>query len=320
MPKTLRIGTRGSQLSMWQAKHIASLLRARFSDIDIEFITVVTRGDADRMSPLPAIGGAGVFTSELENALRRDEIDCAVHSLKDLPTVYGGEIVIGAIPKRGDHRDALVSRGGHVLDQLPAGACVGTGSPRRRAQLLRLRPDLQVENIRGNVPTRLQKLFASDSPYDALVLAVAGLERLKLRHHISEIFDANRMTSAAGQGALAAQCVNGGEWAVRLMALNDIQSAHATEAERAFLAALSGGCSLPVGAYARVRNGTLKLRGRVTSLDGAQQIDVCGEIKSRDGPDGALVARQLGARLADQAMERGARQLLQDLLTNRQGR
>lgn len=320
MPKTLRIGTRGSQLSMWQAKHIADLLRARFADIDIEFATIVTRGDADRMNPLPAIGGAGVFTSALEDALRRGEIDCAVHSLKDLPVVPGGEIVIGAIPKRGDHRDALISREGHALDQLPVGACVGTGSPRRRAQLLRLRPDLHVQNIRGNVPTRLQKLFASDSPYDALVLAVAGLERLQLRHHISEVFDTNRMTSAAGQGALAAQCVNGSEWADRFMALNDFQSAYATEAERAFLAALSGGCSLPVGAYARVRNGTLNLRGRVTSLDGAQQIDICGDIKALDGPAGESMARQLGARLAEQALEQGAGQILQDLLTDKEDR
>ncbi len=320
MPETLRIGARGSQLSRWQANHIADLLRARFSDIDIEVITIATRGDADRASPLPAIGGAGVFTSALENALRRGEIDCAVHSLKDLPTASGDEIVICAIPERGDPRDALVSRDGHALDQLPFGACVGTGSPRRRAQLLRLRPDLRVQDIRGNVPTRLQKLFAPDSPYDALVLAVAGLARLQLRHHISEIFDAKRMTSAAGQGALAAQYVNGGDWAVRLLAINDTQSACATEAERAFLAALSGGCSLPVGAYARISGGTLNLRGRVTSLDGAEQIDVVGETTVTDGAGGIAMARQLGARLAEEALEEGAGQILQDLLTDRQDR
>lgn len=320
MPKILRIGTRESRLSLWQANHIADLMRARFSDIDIQIITIKSRGDFDRISPLPAIGGAGVFTSELENALRRGEIDCAVHSLKDLPTEHGGKIVIGAIPKRGDHRDALVSRDGHALDQLPAGACVGTGSPRRRAQLLRLRPDLQVQNVRGNVPTRLRKLFAPDSPYDALILAAAGLERLGLQHHISEIFEIDRMTSAAGQGALAAQCVSGGEWAVHLMALNDNQSAFATEAERAFLAALSGGCSLPVGAYARIEAGTLKLRGRVTSLDGTWQLDVSGETMALDGPDGKTMARQLGSRLAEQALEQGAGQILQDLLTDKQDR
>ena len=320
MPNTLRIGTRGSQLSLWQANHIGNLLRARFSDIEIEIVTIKTRGDADRASPLPDIGGAGVFTSELENALRRGEIDCAVHSLKDLPTEGEGEIVIGAIPKRGDHRDALVSRDGHTLDQLPAGACVGTGSPRRRAQLLRLRPDLRVQNIRGNVPTRLAALFAPDSPYDALVLAAVGLERLELQHHISEVFEIVSMTSAAGQGALAAQCVNGSEWVEKLLALNDDRSARATEAERAFLAALSGGCSLPVGAYARIDEGTLNLRGRVTSLDGTRQIDVVGETRSLEGPDGQRTARQLGVRVAEQALEQGAGQILQDLLTGRPDR
>lgn len=317
MPKTLRIGTRSSKLSLWQANHIADLMCARFDEVCIELVTIKTRGDQDRDSPLPAIGGKGLFTQELENALRQGEIDCAVHSLKDLPTGYGGGIVIGAIPKRGDHRDALVSRHGQSLEQLPSGACVGTGSPRRRGQLLHLRPDLRLRDLRGNVPTRIQKLHAPESPYDAIVLAVAGLERLNLTHHISEIFDVDRMTSAAGQGAVAAQCINGGDWAVHFMALNDRCTAHATEAERAFLGALSGGCSIPVGAYAHIEDGSLVLQARVISPDGAHKIDVNGATTACDGPAGKHLARQLGAQLAERALEQGAGQILQDLPANK---
>ena len=320
MSKIIRIGTRSSKLALWQANFIADLIRARHDDIDIELVTIRTRGDKDRESSLPAIGGKGVFTQELENALRRGEINCAVHSLKDLPTEDSADLLIAATPERGDPRDALVSRDGLTLDRLPFGASIGSGSPRRRAQLLRHRPDLTIRNIRGNVPTRVQKLFAPESPYDAIVLAVAGLERLGLRHHISEIFEIECMTSAAGQGALALQCVKDSAWSALFMSLNDDPIAQATEAERAFLGALAGGCSVPVGAYAHIDDGMLKLLARVTALDGTQQIDVSGETRASDGPAGNKAACQLGVRLAEQALAQGAGPLLQDLLAEKDDR
>ena len=311
--ETIRIGTRRSQLSLWQANHIADLIRARNGDIQVELKTYQTRGDQNRETALPAIGGKGVFTEALENALRRNEIDFAVHSLKDLPVENADGLTIGALPKRGDHRDVLIGRGGFTLDQLPQGACVGTGSLRRQAQLLALRPDLQLMNIRGNVPTRIEKLLQADGPYDAIVLATAGLNRLGMTEHISEIFDMRQMISAAGQGALAVQCRYEGDSIAFLAKLNHVQTAHATEAERTFLHALEGGCSLPIGAYAHVKEDTLYLRGRVTSSDGSQQIDVTGETLAFDGPKGKFMARKLGTRLAQDALENGAREILSSI-------
>ncbi len=312
MTRTIRIGTRSSRLSLWQTNYIAGLIRAHHGDVAIELKTYQTRGDQQLDLPLPSIGGKGLFTLELESAMQRGEIDCAVHSLKDLPTEESAEIVIAAIPQRGDHRDALVSRDGLTLEQLPPGSCVGSSSLRRQAQLLRLRPDLELVDIRGNVPTRIQKLMSDDSAYDAIVLAVAGLERLGLAQHISASFDIDRMTSAAGQGALAVQCPRDSDLPALLMPLNHRPTEHATEAERAFLGALAGGCSTPVGAYAHVVAGTLRLQARVVATDGTQQIDVSGETKAFDGPKGKDLARQLGERLAEQSLKQGARLLLQN--------
>ncbi len=304
MEKVIRIGTRSSSLSLWQARHVASLLRAHHPTHRIEIRQYRSRGDLDQSSPLPAIGGKGLFTEALEKALRNGEIDCAVHSLKDLPVENAAGLTIAAIPKRGDPHDVLVSRAGLTLAELPLGACIGTGSPRRCAQLLALRPDLQVMSIRGNVPTRIEKLLATDSPYDAIVLAAAGLQRLELTGQISEIFDPGRMLSAAGQGALALQCRQDDNLLALLAPLADISTTQATAAERAFLSALAGGCSLPVAAYAQVTEGVLQLRGRVIALDGSRQIDVAGATSSLSTP------ADLGARLAEEALEKGASQLL----------
>ncbi|MCY4017993.1 MAG: hydroxymethylbilane synthase [Chloroflexi bacterium] len=310
MFETVRIGTRGSKLSLWQANHVADLIRDCHGDRPVEFKIYRTRGDENQKAALPSIGGKGVFTEALEKALRRREIDFAVHSLKDLPVENADGLAIGATPKRGDHRDVLVSRSGCTLAQLPTGARLGTGSLRRRAQLLALRPDLQMVDIRGNVPTRIGKLLADDGPYDAIVLAAAGLNRLGLTEHISEILDLKQMLSAAGQGALAIQCRDEGASLAFLARLADLQTAHATAAERAFLHALGGGCALPVGAYAYVEDDTLFMLGRVTSLDGSHQIDVAGETNAVAGPRAVAAARKLGTRLAQNTLEKGARQIL----------
>ncbi len=313
MFETVRIGTRGSKLSLWQANHVADLIRNCHGDRPVEIKTYRTRGDLNQNAALPLIGGKGLFTEALENALRRREIDFAVHSLKDLPVENADGLAIGAIPKRGDHRDVLLSRSGRTLAQLPTSARLGTGSLRRRAQLLALRPDLQMLDIRGNVPTRIGKLLLDDGPYDAIVLAAAGLNRLGLTDHISEVLDLKQMISAAGQGALAIQCRDESDSLAFLARLTDLQTVQAIEAERTFLHALGGGCSLPVGAYAYVKDKALLVRGRVTSLDGSHQIDVAGETYAFEGPSGVLMARKLGTSLAQEALEKGGRQILDEI-------
>lgn len=306
MKQLIRIGTRRSKLALWQANSIAELIRRRYVDARIEIQAYQTRSDLNQSAPLRAIGGAGLFTDALEKALRAREIDCAAHSLKDLPVNMAEGLALAAVPKRGDHRDALISRNGATLAELPVGARVGTGSLRRRAQLLALRPDLKMTHIRGNVPTRLEKLTAADSPFDAIVLAAAGLKRLGLADHISDTFDEARLLCAAGQGALAIQCRDEGDSLAFFEALADWQSAHATRAERAFLQTLEAGCSLPVAAYARIEGGRLSLQGRVIALDGSRQVDVAGATGALAGSAGARMAQKLGAQLAEEALDKGA--------------
>ena len=315
MNKLIRIGTRRSQLSLWQANHIAELIRRRYADVRIEIRPYQTRSDLHPAAPLRALSGTGLFTDALEAALQAGEIDCAVHSLKDLPVGMAEGLALAAVPKRGDHRDALITRNGATLAQLPYGARIGTGSLRRRAQLLALRPDLQMKPMRGNVPTRLAKLEDNDSDFDAIVLAAAGLIRLGLADHISEIFDKRQMLCAAGQGALAIQCRADDDDLAVFRALADWQSAQAAAAERAFLHALEAGCSLPVAAYANIDGSHLRLQGRVIALDGSRQVDVAGETSAFDGPAGENEAQKLGERLAEAALEKGADMILAALET-----
>lgn len=303
--KNLRIGTRRSRLSLWQAKHIADLIRARRADAGVEIREYRTRSDLNPAAPLRSFSGTGIFTDALEAALQAGEIDAAVHSLKDLPVDMPEGLALAAIAKRGDHRDALVSRESLSLAQLPVGARIGTGSLRRRAQLLAIRPDLQMAQIRGNVPTRLEKLFAEDGEFDAIVLAAAGLRRLGLAARVSEVFSESQMLCAAGQGAIAVQCR--ADDRAFFAPLDDWGTSLATLAERAFLHAFDIGCSLPVAAYASVTGDRLRLQGRVIALDGARQVDVAGDCPA----DGRSQALELGKALAEQARELGAEQILQ---------
>ena len=313
MSRTIRIGSRRSRLSLWQADDAARLIRACYADVRVEVKTFHTRGDKNLTKPLAEIGGKGVFTQELEAALRQGEIDCAVHSLKDLPTEDAAGLCVAAVPKRGLPCDALVSRAGQKLDELPKAACIGTGSLRRRAQLLYQRRDLRILDIRGNVPTRLEKLMAEGSPYDAIVLAAAGLARLGLADVISERFAMSRLVNAAGQGALAIQCrAEAGEMDF-FGRLNDERSQVAVTAERAFLAALDAGCSLPVGAYAFVKNQRLHLHGRVTATNGSRQVDVKGAAALAVGSETVSAARRLGVDLAEHALKQGAADILQNV-------
>lgn len=271
-PSVLRLGTRTSQLALWQTNHVVAQLQHHWPQLQCELIHHVTQGDKRLDRPLPEIGGKGLFTAELEEALRQGEIDLAVHSLKDLPVEDPADLLIGAILSREETRDVMVAREGWTLATLPQGAVVGTSSLRRQAQLLAARPDLDVRSIRGNVDTRLRKVLTGE--YHAAVMAGAGLSRLGLTEHITEWIAPDVMLSAPGQGALAVQC-RADDTAVRtlLAAIHDADAAATTTAERQLLLRLGGGCSAPIGAWAQIRSGQIDLRARIASVDGRHVFD-----------------------------------------------
>ena len=296
---TLRFGTRGSQLARRQTQIVADLLQQAHPGLRIEVEVITTYGDQKLDTPLPLIGGKGVFTIELEQALRDGAIDLAVHSLKDLPTAEVEGIMIGAIPERASPLDVLISRSGLRLDELPERAVIGTSSLRRSAQLLARRPDLHLINIRGNVDTRLRKLRDPEGPYDAIVLAKAGLDRLDLEETATEVLPPEVMLPAPGQGAIAVQCRAGDDALELLTVIQHPATVAEVTAERSFLAALGGGCSAPVAALGEVDGNALTLRGRVGATDGSRQIDMTAR-----GPMSEALA--LGASLAQEALARGA--------------
>lgn len=310
MSDVLRIGTRGSALARWQTDHVATLLNTAHPNLQIKVEVITTTGDKVVDTPLPLVGGKGVFTAELEAALRHGSIDFAVHSLKDLPTETPPGLVVGAIPERENPLDVLVSRHNFTLVTLPQGATVGTSSRRRAAQLLYKRPDLNLIDIRGNVDTRIRKALDPNGDYDAIVLAYAGVTRLERESVISQILLLNDMLPAPGQGALGIQCRDEARSLDILKPLNHLETQLAVTAERAFLAGLGGGCSLPVAAHATLENDDLALRGRVTTPDGAHQIDVHHVTRATDVEE----AYQLGAELARLALAQGAEQILEQLV------
>ena len=307
MKDHLIIGSRGSKLALWQAEWV----RERFSRLHplktISIEVFKTSGDVMKDAPLAVIGGKGVFTKELEEALLDGRIDLAVHSLKDLPTTLPEDLMIAAITEREDARDALVLREELSIERpsikrLPEGCVVGTSSPRRLSQLKHLRPDLVTKELRGNVDTRLRKLDAGE--YDAVILASAGLRRLGLAHRISAPVEIEEMLPAVGQGALAIEIRGGDEEALSLLALLDDQKTRsACVAERSLLRALGGGCQLPIAAHAVVQDNHLRLDGLVAETSGATII--------RDTLEGASSdAERLGSDLAFRLRERGAESLL----------
>ncbi len=303
---TVRVGTRSSKLALWQAELVIGRLREAHGGLECRVVAFSTQGDEVTDRPLPEIGGKGVFTERIEEALRTGETDIAVHSLKDLPVDEAEGTEIGAVLGRDEARDALVSRGGLCLDRLPVGAVVGTSSTRRQAQLLALRPDLVVRPIRGNVETRLRKV--EEGEYDAALLAGAGLARLGLSGRVSEWLDVRLFLPAPGQGAVAVQCRAGDRATLALLAaIDEPELRAATEAERGFLRALGGGCSAPVGAYATVGGATaagriVTLHARVIAPDGSRTIEVEGS---------GTGAREVAARLAERARAQGAAAILQ---------
>jgi hydroxymethylbilane synthase len=301
--RTLTLGTRPSQLARWQTDFVAAALRAVWPGLRTEIEVYTTRGDRELNRPLPEIGGKGLFTTEIEAALRSGDIDLAVHSLKDLPIAESEGLIIGAVLERAEAHDVLVSRHGLPLAKLPPAPRIGTSSPRRAAQILVARPDAQIVSIRGNVDTRLRKAVTGD--YDAVVLAAAGLARLNLEAHITEELSLNVMLPAPGQGVLAVQCR--ADDAATLSLLRPIHHQPtwaAVTAERAFLEGLGGGCAVPVAAYAVCDGPGLRLQGLVGSFNGRQVVRVAG-----DGSAEAPV--HLGRRLAQEALAQGAGEILE---------
>jgi hydroxymethylbilane synthase len=301
---TLRIGTRASALALWQARHVESLIEGLVGAPAVELVHIKTEGDLRTDVPLWALRGRAFFTKEIDRALLAGEVDLAVHSLKDLSTVLEPGLELAATLTREDPRDALLTRAGGGLKDLPPGARVGTSSLRRRAFLSRARPDLTLLELRGNVPTRVERLKNGD--YDAIVLAAAGLRRLGLQDHISELMLPDDFPPAVSQGVVGVACRAGDVETLKwLRPLDDRAARLATTAERALLRRLEGGCQVPLGALGTAIGGILHLYAAVCALDGSQCLTARGEIDST--PEHAVA---LGQRIADELLAKGAAKLI----------
>jgi hydroxymethylbilane synthase len=298
----LRIGTRGSPLALWQAHHVRQLLEPLTAPRTVQLVIIQTSGDVVTDVPLTQIGGDGVFTREIQRALLADQVDVAVHSLKDLPTTVVSGLMLAAVPPRGPTGDVFVSSRHARFEALPPGATVATSSLRRRSQALFRRPDLRLVNVRGNVGTRLRKL--DEEGLDALILAQAGLERLGLSARVTEVLDPTWMLPAVGQGALGLECRAADTTTRNLLhSLDDATTHAAVQAERAMLRGLGGGCQVPIGAATLVTGDRLTLRGVVLAPDGTSRIS--------DFLEGSTdAAENLGRDLAQRLLSQGARELL----------
>ena len=299
--KSIRIGTRGSTLALAQTAWVKGKLEEKFPDTRIETILIKTSGDRFLEASVQAIGGKGIFTKEIEDALLRHEIDIAVHSMKDLPTDLSAGLIVAAVPHREDPRDVLVSAGAKRLSDLSAGAKIGTGSLRRRAQLLYYRRDLMIVPIRGNVDTRLKKLDQGE--YDALVMAAAGLKRIDREERIAEYISNDVCLSAAGQGALGLESREDDSIREQLSFLHDPATFAEVTAERSFLNRLGGGCHVPVGARGIAEGEKFRLLGVVANPDGSSLF--------RGETSGCVAhAEELGRELAERLLSQGAQQIL----------
>lgn len=299
----IKIGTRASRLALWQAQFVASELKKFSPELEIELVKVRTTGDKILDAPLAKIGGKGLFTKELELQMAASAIDLAVHSLKDMPTELPEGFKIAAITKRAQPFDAFVSNKFSTFDALPKNSVVGTSSLRRAAQILSLRPDLQIKNLRGNVETRLKKLDAGN--FDAIILSAAGLERLGYSSRINELL--TEIIPAAGQGALAIETRAEDEQIFSLVQkLNDAETFEAVKVEREFLTEVGGSCQIPVGVFATIDGGQIKLRALIASTDGKKVIKT-----SEVAPRGKI---NFGKEIAARLLENGGREILDSLI------
>ena len=303
--KQLVIGTRSSKLALWQANYIAECIRTKFPEMEVSLLHIMTTGDKILDVPLAKIGGKGLFTKEIENAMLSGEIDLAVHSLKDMPTQLPPGLVPAAITERVDPGDALISPKYGAIDNLPQGAKVGTSSLRRKAQLLKYRPDLRISDLRGNLDTRLKKMDTEG--LDGIILAVAGLKRLGWQDLITQILPHDICLPAVGQGALALEArTNDLEIRTMLEFLNHPETRWAVEAERAYLAEAEGGCQIPIGVYGYINQELLVLEAVILSVDGKRQIrqTISGQ------PAEGIV---LGRTLAKEMLNAGGQEILREL-------
>jgi hydroxymethylbilane synthase len=301
----LRIGTRGSQLALWQANWVKEQLIRKHPDLDVEIHTIKTTGDKILDVPLAKVGGKGLFVKEIEEALMENSVDLAVHSMKDVPTELPDGLGIVAVSEREDPRDAVLGQNKTPILELPQGAKIGTSSLRRQAQLFAARPDFDIEPLRGNINTRLRKL--REGMYDAIILAMAGVKRLGWDKEVTEVIDPGVMLPAIGQGALGIETRLTDEGTLeRIAFLNDEATSSCVAAERAFLHRLEGGCQVPIAAYAVREGDEVLLTGLVGSVDGTRIIK-----DSDRGP--ASGAAQLGDTLANRILEAGGREILEEV-------
>ena len=303
----LRLGTRSSALALWQANWVKAELETKWAGLTVELVPIKTTGDKILNVPLADVGGKGLFTKEIDDALLAGKIDIAVHSMKDIPYQMPNGIDFGAIPEREDPRDAFVSNGRNLGD-LPPGAVIGTSSLRRQVQLRHRFPSIRLYPLRGNVDTRLKKVVTGE--FDGIVLALAGLKRLGQTAVVTQIIDEGLMLPAIGQGALGIACRTK-DTAVRekLSTLDHLPTHLAVSAERGLLAVLEGSCKVPIAGYGKIENGRITLRGLVANLSGS--IVIADEVSGDAG--NAAAARELGLKLGKQLVERGAGKILTEI-------
>ena len=305
MKKTIRIGTRGSQLALYQAKKVKATLEKIFPEIQVDLKIIKTKGDKILDVALSKIGDKGLFTKEIENELIDGSVDLAVHSLKDLPTTLPEGLKLGAVLERGEFRDALVSLNGKKLADLKAGDVIATSSLRRIAGLLKINDQIIIKDIRGNVNSRLKKM--EEGYCDAMIMAAAGLQRLGLEKYITEIIDPELLMPAVSQGAIAIETrLNDPEIDALMEKLNHIETWNTVIAERAFLAHLQGGCQVPLGCYSKIKDGILEMSGFVASVDGKQYIreDISGDL---------LNGKEIGVELGEKMLKKGAGEILDQI-------
>ncbi len=304
MGARLYLGTRKSKLALTQSMWVRAEIEKRFSDIEIELVTITTKGDKILNVPLSKVGGKGLFVKEIEQAIIEKRVDFAVHSLKDVPTELPPQLEVSIFPKREEPVDAFISKDGKAFSDLPSGAVIGTSSLRRMAQLRAMRPDITIKSIRGNLDTRLKKLEQDD--LDAIVLAAAGLNRMNLTQRITHKFSADEIIPAIGQGALGIEFRKDDEKTRQiLMTIHHKETEITVRAERAFLARLEGGCQVPIGAYAQIKGDKLILKGIIGSEDGRKIIRM-----EKEG--GRNCPEELGIDLAEDMLNAGGRSILNE--------
>jgi hydroxymethylbilane synthase len=302
----IKIGTRGSQLALWQANWVKDTLCANVDNLEVELVTIKTKGDKILDVPLAKVGGKGLFVKEIEDAILSGRVDLAVHSMKDMPAKIPTGLCIGAVPERENPADVLISQNHKKLKDFPNGARIGTSSLRRAAQLLYVRKDLTILPLRGNLDTRMQKLKTEN--LDAIVLAAAGVNRLGLSAQISEQLDHEVMLPAVGQGALCIEMrENDAKMSELIQTLDDLQTRQVVLGERAFLNRLEGGCQIPVAGHGRIENNEFVFEGLVAETDGSVMIreSHCGPLKDSE---------KIGIELAEHLLERGADEILANLI------